>query len=336
MEPLTTALLTAFAAAADAILGGALDAAGGDAWAATKEHLQRWAGLDQQQSQHHAFARAIQTAVSTLRRTWHDQRQLDAAFAVLPLTSPEAQGFVQAAVEELLLSATPDLGRLLDLYRREVRFTAELRQQSLPDWEAIRPVLTAFLGQALPEALRKEPALRPLVLEQTQLHLLDELRDLAQKQIAMSQRIAPMLEEMLLQPRIVQASVTAGAGSHITNAPISILLGDYRALPVNNQPDLAALYARYCAYVRGEYALLDFRGILQLRNVTKLPLAVIYVPLHGTARSPSQRLAGEPEREVSCETEFMQRTYSSPTQVVARPPGGWKPRATFTKAAYAA
>ncbi|MEI8167836.1 MAG: NACHT domain-containing protein, partial [Chloroflexales bacterium] len=264
----------------------------------------------EERQQREAFARAVQKAVSALHRTWRDQSQLNATFAIFQLTSHEAQVFVQAAVEELLLSATPDLGRLLDLYRRELRFTAALRNQPLPDWEAIRPVLIVFLSKALPEAMQQEQELRPLVLEQAQLQILNELRiqrTYAQAQTAILQRLATMLEEMLLQPRI-QATVTAGAGSSIANAPVTVLLGSYRTLPDNSQPDLAALYARYCDYVYSEYALLDFRGILQLRNATKLPLEAIYVPLHGSARSPAQTFEGESSRELKGAAELTPRT----------------------------
>ncbi|MBX0330067.1 SUMF1/EgtB/PvdO family nonheme iron enzyme [Oscillochloris sp. ZM17-4] len=288
MDPLTTFLLTAIAAAAaGAIAGGVGDAAGGDAWAAAKIKLAGWMRLDDKR-QREAFERAVRQASDTLQRDWRDPGQMEATLQVLQIESPEAKQFVQAAIEELLLSETPNLGRLLDLYRRGLRFSAALRRQQLPDWEQIRPALVAFLTQALPEAIRKESTLRPIVLEQAQLQLLDEVRAqraAAQDQTAILLRVEAMLREMLLQPQI-QATITAGNGSTISNAPIHVLLGNYRALP-DTPPDMAALYARYREYVRGEYEILDFRGILQVQNRLKLPLEAIYVPLRGPFRSSS-------------------------------------------------
>ncbi|ETX05241.1 MAG: hypothetical protein ETSY2_24115 [Candidatus Entotheonella gemina] len=45
------------------------------------------------------------------------------------------------------------------------------------------------------------------------------------------------------------------------------------------------LRQRYLAYVMRTYQWLDFRGLLQLRNVVRLPLDEVFVPLHATTAS---------------------------------------------------
>ncbi len=75
--------------------------------------------------------------------------------------SARAARLRQAAVEELVLSARPNLGRLLDLYRREVRFAALLRQEDPQPWSTIEPALRLFLGQLLPKALAEQEVAPP-------------------------------------------------------------------------------------------------------------------------------------------------------------------------------
>ena len=290
MEPLSAALLGAIAAAASAVAGGVAEAAGDDVWAAAKKKLSGWANLEERKQQE-AFARAVAAAITRMRREWPNASQVDQALAVLTESGPEASEFVQAAVEQLLLSANPDLGYLLDVYRRQVRFVAALRAEPLPDWNTVEPVLTVFLGEALPAALRSRHALRPLLLEQAQLQAVDVARSTyaaIREQTAVLERFAALLADMQHQPHI-QATITAAPGSTISNAPVNVLLNDYVSLPATTQTSLQKLFEHYREYLRATYELLDFRGILQTQNVLRLPLEALYVPLRGSTIAPQQR-----------------------------------------------
>lgn len=44
-------------------------------------------------------------------------------------------------------------------------------------------------------------------------------------------------------------------------------------------PDYPAIYQAYADFILGEYKLLDFRGILRLQDILRLPLEEVYVPL---------------------------------------------------------
>ncbi len=291
MEPLTTALLGALSAAAGALAGGAADAAASDAWAATKAKLAGWAQLTDR-AQQAAFAQAIGAAVARMRREWPDSSQVDDALAVLTGHGPEAAAFARAAVEQLLLSATPDQGYLLDLYRRQLRFSAALRAEDLPDWGLVEPVLTAFLGMALPTALRAQRALRPLLLEQAQLQALDVARATyaaIREQTAVLARFAALRADMQSHP-FIQATITAAPGSTISNAPVNILLRDYTNLPPITSAELEVLFSQYREYIRAQHERLDFRGILHVQNMLRLPLEAIYVPLRGSAPAPRPQL----------------------------------------------
>ena len=145
MEPLTTALLAALAAAAGALLGGATDAAGGDAWAAAKTKLLGWMRLEERQ-QRDAVAQAVRVAVTTFRREQRPPPDAEVVLALFTIERAEARRFQQIALEELLFSARPNLGRLLDYYRRELRFAALLRREVAPAWPEIEPALRDFLS----------------------------------------------------------------------------------------------------------------------------------------------------------------------------------------------
>jgi formylglycine-generating enzyme required for sulfatase activity len=305
MDPLTIALISAFSAAASALLGGVADAAGGDAWAAAKTRLASWTRLSSRK-QHDAFAAAVATAVARLRREWPEPSQVEQALAVLVNHGPEATAFVRAAVEQLLLSADPDQEQLLDLYRRQYRFVMALRGEALPDWSLVEPVLTAFLCEALPAALRDQRTIRPLLLEQAQLHALDQARATnaaVLEQTAVLERMALLLADIHTQPRI-QATLPA-LGTTSSNAPVNILLRDYATLPPTTLADLKMIFGRYCDYVRGEYELLDFRGILQVQNALKLRLEAIYVSLHAAA--PQRTLVPDHARSAT-EQRALERT----------------------------
>jgi formylglycine-generating enzyme required for sulfatase activity len=290
MDPLTTALLGALSSAASGITGGEADTAGSDAWAAAKDKLAGWMGFDQRKHGF-AFERAARRAVRTFRGNHRPPPEADLILQLFTEDTLEARRFLQVAAEELFWSARPDFGRLLDLYRQDLRFTALLHNTMLPDWETIKPALVLFLRDALPQAMQKELDLRPLLLGQASLHLVDGRyahRVTAQEQTELLHRINTLLDNMLTQPRI-QASITASNGGTIRDAPIQILFGEYRTLPSSSGQELRQLYMRYCDYLRGKYELLDFRGILQVQNVLKLPLEAIYVPLHSSVISSQPR-----------------------------------------------
>jgi methionine-R-sulfoxide reductase len=171
MDPLTTALITAFATAASNLAGGAAEAAGDEAWSAAKRKLSGLARLETR-ARAAAFDTAVRAATARLRRDYPDAAAAEAALTLLRADGP----FRQMAVEELVLSARPNIGRLLDYYRRDMRFTALLRKEEALPWADVEPALRLFLGVLLPQALTEQKGVRPLLLEQAELAALDEAR----------------------------------------------------------------------------------------------------------------------------------------------------------------
>ncbi|HEX9370548.1 MAG TPA: SUMF1/EgtB/PvdO family nonheme iron enzyme [Roseiflexaceae bacterium] len=280
MDPLTIALLSAFAAAGAALAGGVADAADDDAWRAAKAKLARWAGLDQR-ARAAAFDKAVQAALADFRKTYSDSQAAEHALALLRDDRPDGRAFRQIAVEELVLSVRPNIGRLLDHYRRGLRFAAVLRGEEPPPWTEIELYLRLFLGALLPQTLAEQPALRPLLLEQAELAALDAARArtrAAEDSAATLRRIAGLLEELVALPRLAQG-VTAGDGGTISQVRQIVVHGNYYAVPDLPPDDLEALYRRYQSFLVETFGLLDFRGIMQVQNVVRLRLEEVYVPL---------------------------------------------------------
>jgi hypothetical protein len=291
MDPLTTSLLTAISAAAGAIAGGVGEAAGGDAWLAAQRKLAGWTRLNERRRQA-AFEQALQAALTELRRIGDRPAQIEAALSLFTDNRPEGRAFVQAALEELLFNGTPDLGRLLDEYRRNLRFDALLRRETLPPWPTIQPVLQLLFQFLLPSAMLQHPELRDIVLGQAELQALHEARRTAAHtadSAATLRRIEALLHEITALPRI-HATITAGDGATVSNAPLTVVLGNQTTYTVPKAPaDLAALFDSYRAFLTKTYATLDFRGIAQVQNVVRLQLAEVYVPLQGMPERQTSR-----------------------------------------------
>ena len=303
MEPLTTALLAALAAAAGALLGGATDAAGGDAWAAAKTKLLGWMRLEERQ-QRDAFAQAVRVAVTTFRREQRPPPDAEVVLALFTIERAEARRFQQIALEELLFSARPNLGRLLDYYRRELRFAALLRREVAPAWPEIEPALRDFLS-LLRQAIAKQDALRALLPDETMRDLLATSRTsaaAATDSAATLRRIEALLHELRDLPRI-HATISAAEGASISAAPLTVVLGNQTtyALPAAPPPDLDALFHSYREFLIKSFSSLNFRGmgIMGKGNTALfLNLKEVYVPLYGaladtsptvTSRSPAFR-----------------------------------------------
>lgn len=304
MEPLTTALLATITTAAGAIAGGIAEAVGDDVWAAAKAKLAAWAGLDKRRKMAAAFDQAVRDAVAELRRS-ADRRPewVERALGLLTDDSPEGRSFRAVAVEELLFRHTPDLGRVLDEYRRNLRFAALLRREQPPHWNEVQPVLQMLFQAFLPAELLKDDNLREIVLDRAELDALAAARATAAStadSAASLRRIEALLQDMNDLPRI-QAGIQAVDGASVRNAPITIVLGNQTtySLPATPPPDLDALFRSYHDFIAKTYATLDFRGIAQVQNVVRLRLEEVYVPLRGSvagssANDPASRRVYDP------------------------------------------
>jgi len=278
MEPLSTTLFTALGAALGAVLGGTAQAAGEDTWKSVRDKLARLA-RPQEHAQAQAFEAAVRQALTAFRRLYPDDPAARQALTLLREHAP----LREAALDALLLRARPDLGRLLDLYRRELRFRALLRREELPPWEQIETPLTVLLGVLLPRAMAEQAALRPLLLEQAELEALDVARATAAAtadSAATLRRIEALLGELVALPLIGQG-VIGGDGATISQVQQITVQGHYYAVPQTVPVDLEYLLRSYHEFLIGEYGTLDFRGIPQMQNVVRLPLEQLYIPLRG-------------------------------------------------------
>lgn len=213
-----------------------------------------------------ALARAIARAEARLR----DEHPAAAGplVALLCAPHPAAARFRAAAVEELLLAGEPDLARLVELYRREVRAALAAAGAETPPWRLIGPPLIRLLGDLLPAAFAGQARLRRCLPTEAERAMIDRLR---------AARIAAFAPEPFGQ------SIVATSGASIAQVRQTIVHGDLYALPASPPPDLPLLYARYRAFVAETFGTLDFRGITQGHTATRIPLERIYVPLMGRA-----------------------------------------------------
>ncbi|GAB4216747.1 MAG: SUMF1/EgtB/PvdO family nonheme iron enzyme [Roseiflexaceae bacterium] len=295
MEPLSFSLFAALSGAIGSVLGGTAQAAGEDAWRNARAKLDRLARREER-AQAAAFDAAVRQALTRFRQAYPDDPAARAALALLR----EHQRLREAALAELLLRTQPDLGRLLDLYRRELRFGALLRGEDAPLWEEIAAPLQVLLGVLLPQAMAEQPVLRPLLLEQAELHALDAARATAAAttdSAATLRRIEALLGELTALPLL---GATA-AGRSIT------ILGHAYTLPALPPAGLAELLRRYRAFLIQTYATIDFRGITQMQNVVRLPLEQVYVPLSAVTAASERtgRLLGTALAQLIPEPELI-------------------------------
>jgi formylglycine-generating enzyme required for sulfatase activity len=281
MDALATALFAAISAAARATTSGIDHAADGETWAAAKAKLNQWARLTGPR-QRAAFERVLARTMAGVGNVSPRDAVGNRAFALLSDASPEVRSFRQTLVEELLFSARPNLGRLADQYRRDLRFLSLLAREPMPAWSDLERRIVLFAGQLRLE-MAAERVLRPLLLEQAELEALDVTRATARNTedaAATLSRVEALLVEMTTLPRI-SASVSAEQGASINHAPVTVVMGDqhsYTIAPVV-PTDLRALYRRYCEFITKSFGTLDFRGIVQVQNVVRLRLEEVYVPL---------------------------------------------------------
>ncbi len=229
-----------------------------------------------------AFARTVQRAWERLGDSGSAAPVLERVHQLFTLDTPPLAAFRQVAVEELLLSNQPNLGRLLDYYRRDIRWSIAPPGQQPLRWDSIEPLLRLLWQAVLPHECEHERELWRLLPDSDGRALLDQARAEAAAARADSlARVEALLNELTLLPRL-QQSISASEGSSISDVQVqqTFILGQPVQLPVG-PPDLAALYQHYQGFLTETYGLLDFRGILQLQNVVRLRLEDIYVPLLG-------------------------------------------------------
>ncbi|MGQ9925713.1 MAG: NACHT domain-containing protein [Chloroflexaceae bacterium] len=222
-----------------------------------------------------ALARAIAQAEARLR----DEHPAAAAplIALLGDPRPAMVRFRAAAVEELLLAGEPDLARLVELYRREVRAALAAAGNEAPPWRLIGPPLIRLLGDLLPAACASQARLRRCLPTGSERARIDHLR---------AARLAASSAEPFAQ------SIVATSGASIAQVRQTIVHGDLYALPGAPTPDLPLLYARYRAFVAETFGALDFRGMMQVQAASRIPLERIYVPLMGRAHEHASNAPG--------------------------------------------
>ena len=284
MEHLAHALGTALAACA-ADFHDALALRADPAHDALLARLALLRSLDEP-SQAAALQRALERAARRLRRVQHDPALVAQLLALLGANGAAFDLFRRAAVEDLVLSNAPTLGRLLDIYRRLLRPEAEGSDEPLPSWNALAPALAHFLHTLLPQALGEQHALRP------SLPTGDERASLEVLRAERAQRHTTHLLDALG----AQQSIVAAAGGTISQVHQTIVYGNLLA---PSPADLEVLYRRYCAFLIETFGTLDFRGIMQVQHATRLPLEAIYVPPAGQIAAwpyttPSSRHLADP------------------------------------------
>ncbi len=247
-----------------------------------------------------ALARAVAQAEARLR----DDHPAAAGplVALLRDPHPAAARFRAAAVEELLLAGEPDLARLVELYRREVRAALAPGGAEAPPWRLIGPPLMRLLSDLLPAAFAGQPRLRHCLPTEIERVRLDRLR---------------AARSAALAPEPFGQSIVATSGASIAQVRQTIVHGDLYALPAAPSPDLPLLYARYRAFVAETFGALDFRGMMQVQAATRIALEQIYVPL--TGRAPHDERG--PDAPVASLHEFV---CAQPLLVVLGNPGSGK------------
>jgi formylglycine-generating enzyme required for sulfatase activity/energy-coupling factor transporter ATP-binding protein EcfA2 len=228
-----------------------------------------------------AFQQAVEQAVVQLRDQHAVSATIDQMVFLLAAATPAASVFRQRVLEELVLSSKPNGARLHDVYRGDLYRELASRGRELPSWTVLAPMLHLFLAKLLPQTLSEQPTLRRCLLDQR------EREQFAALQTALAQRtVQRPLEQVLGDEH--QQQIIATDGATIAQVQQTIVQGDFYAAPTAPSADLEGLYRRYVAFVQETFGTLDFRGILQLQHVTRLPLEAIYVPLTGQIATDAQ------------------------------------------------
>ena len=298
MDPMIAAIRAALEAVASTAAPRTADEADSDTWHVPQEKSPRSAGssanrvdpvdapkLDPKAETRKApQARQVENldtelarAIAEARRQFEESFKPEVAMPLLKLleTQPE---LLRVAIEEYLFRRRPNVGRLADLYRRETRPEAQLAGKKLPSWPEVAPSIRIFMENFVSEALREAEI--PLLSSGGEP---DRSETSNSKRIGCEsrtkvrlKRIEALLEEMSQEPKWVQR-VEGESVSHVTQIQC---LG--HAIPELDRSDVETLFDRYRRFTRGQYELLDFRGILQAKNFVKLRLGDIYVSLRGS------------------------------------------------------
>lgn len=244
--------------------------------AALHRYIQRMAALTHEPVSG-GMERAVRQAWEQVSRDTPARATLAALERLLLDQSRVAQQFRRMLIEEYLLRSQPDRGRLLDHYRRAVRHARHLPTDHLLPWTTLEPVLRHLFQVALPQAFSEQRELRWLLLDRREQAIIDALM-LQAATHANQQHAADDLLYALANPLPLGQAITASEGSTITNAHIQqTIVVQREALPP--PPDLLRLYHRYQSFILETFGALDFRGILQMKNVVRLRLEDVYIPL---------------------------------------------------------
>jgi formylglycine-generating enzyme required for sulfatase activity len=246
-----------------------------------------------------AFDNVVQRAANRLRRAYPDPGIVDAALAVLAAPGLACDRFRRIALEEFVLSAQTDLGRIADWYRRDLRRMFVSNRQTMPAWNDMAPVLALFLGTLLPQAAARQHALRghwPGDSVRSRLNAYKEQIGTPNRSIG-DEPDASLLTALLAPERsgtpvllalddpaaalalgaeIPAQQIIASNGATIAQVQQTVIYAD-RYSPGLHPPDLETLERRYRTFLVETFGMLDFRGILQVQHVARLPLDELYV-----------------------------------------------------------
>jgi len=271
VQPLSHALQQSFAASGTALLEQLAQVSEQASFLALHRYAERLVALrDQPPSP--AWEQAVQQAWEQTSRDPHAQPFGAALHLLLSSTQPVVAQLRDMLIAEYFFRSQPDRGRLLDAYRHEVR----QQHPELPAWATIEPALRHFWQVALRHALSEQRELRWLLLDRREQALVEQLGSLNcndDHAVAQTTRLLQALTHLPTQ------AIAASEGSTITHASIqqTFVLGANGTPPA---PDLAQLYHRYQSFILETFGTLDFRGILQMKNVVRLRLEDVYIPLY--------------------------------------------------------
>lgn len=217
------------------------------------------------------WERAVQQAWEQTSREPHAQSLGAALHLLLSSPQPVVAQLRGMLIAEYFFRSQPDRGRLLDAYRHEVR----QQHPELPAWTTLEPALRHFWQVALRHALSEQRELRWLLLDRREQALVEQLGSPSTGDDHAAAQATRLLHALTHLPT---QAIAASEGSTITHASIqqTFVLGATGALPA---PDLARLYHRYQSFILETFGALDFRGILQMKNVVRLRLEDVYIPL---------------------------------------------------------
>ena len=108
------------------VFDGAAEGAGDELRQTVIGKLKRWAGLDGK-AERAAFERALASALSQFKAEFGQEPEARVVVALLSGSGQELKAFQQIAVQELVFTPYPNLGRLLDQYQRILKYPALLQ-----------------------------------------------------------------------------------------------------------------------------------------------------------------------------------------------------------------